>query len=96
MALGNCAGRTKPDALGRRTKELSGCARRAGPSTAVEKPYVLVMKFGGTSLGDRPRLETVASLVQGRLSRRPVLVCSAHAGVTDLLLAGAREAAEGH
>jgi aspartate kinase len=56
---------------------------------------VLVMKFGGTSLGDRARIETVAGLVRARLARRPVLVCSAHAGVTDMLLHGAREAAAG-
>jgi aspartate kinase len=56
---------------------------------------MLVMKFGGTSLGDRERLETVVELVRGRLGRKPVLVCSAHSGVTDLLLAGARAAAAG-
>ena len=56
---------------------------------------MLVMKFGGTSLGDRERIDTVVSLVRGRLERKPVLVCSAHAGVTDLLLAGARAAAAG-
>jgi aspartate kinase len=56
---------------------------------------VLVMKFGGTSLGDRERIETVVSLVRSRLAREPILVCSAHAGVTDLLLAGARAAVKG-
>jgi aspartate kinase len=53
------------------------------------------MKFGGTSLGDRERIDTVVSLVRGRLPRKPLLVCSAHAGVTDLLLDGARAAAAG-
>ena len=56
---------------------------------------MLVMKFGGTSLGDRERIETVVSLVRGRLARRPVLVCSAHSRITDLLLTGARQAAAG-
>ena len=56
---------------------------------------MLVMKFGGTSLGDRERIDTVVALVRSRLPRRPVLVCSAHAGVTDLLLEGARQAAAG-
>jgi aspartate kinase len=56
---------------------------------------MLVMKFGGTSLGDRERLETVVTLVRGRLPRRPILVCSAHSGVTDLLLSGAKAAAAG-
>ncbi|MDJ0975474.1 MAG: aspartate kinase [Planctomycetota bacterium] len=53
------------------------------------------MKFGGTSLGDREHIDTVVSLVRGRLPRRPILVCSAHGGVTDLLLDGAHAAAAG-
>jgi len=57
---------------------------------------VLVMKFGGTSLGDRERIDTVVDLVRGRLPRGPVVVCSAHSGVTDLLLAGAHRAAAGN
>ncbi len=56
---------------------------------------MIVMKFGGTSLGDKARIETVVRLVKDRLGRKPVLVCSAHAGVTDLLLEGARAAAAG-
>src|SRR5262245_3524873 len=53
------------------------------------------MKFGGTSLGDRERIDTVVGLVKSRLARKPVVVCSAHSGVTDMLLAGARAAAAG-
>ena len=56
---------------------------------------MLVMKFGGTSLGDREKIDTVVSLVRARLDLEPVLVCSAHAGVTDLLLRGAHAAAAG-
>src|SRR5262245_50635283 len=56
---------------------------------------MLVMKFGGTSLGDRERIDTVVRLVKGRLPRKPLLVCSAHSKVTDLLLEGARAAAAG-
>jgi aspartate kinase len=56
---------------------------------------VIVMKFGGTSLGDRARIDTVVSLVKERLPRKPVVVCSAHSGVTDMLLQGARAAAKG-
>lgn len=56
---------------------------------------MIVMKFGGTSLGDRERIDTVVSLVRSRLPRQPVVVCSAHSGVTDMLLAGARAAAKG-
>ena len=56
---------------------------------------MIVMKFGGTSLGDRERIDTVVALVKSRLKRQPVVVCSAHSGVTDMLLAGARVAAKG-
>ncbi|MFV1958852.1 MAG: aspartate kinase [Planctomycetota bacterium] len=53
------------------------------------------MKFGGTSLGDRARIDTMVRLVRANLPRKPILVCSAHAGVTELLLHGARAAAAG-
>ena len=56
---------------------------------------MLVMKFGGTSLGGADQIATMVRLVRGRLARGPVLVCSAHSKVTDLLLAGARAAAAG-
>ena len=58
-------------------------------------PLMLVMKFGGTSLGDSERVATVVSLVRSRLDRSPLIVCSAHGGVTDLLLQGARNASAG-
>ncbi|MDA1195827.1 MAG: aspartate kinase [Planctomycetota bacterium] len=53
------------------------------------------MKFGGTSVGDRERIDTVVALIRSRLDRKPIVVCSAHSGVTDLLLTGARRAAAG-
>jgi len=56
---------------------------------------MLVMKFGGTSLGDAERIDTMVRLVRGRLPRRPILVCSAHSLVTDLLLEGAKAASLG-
>jgi aspartate kinase len=58
---------------------------------------MIVMKFGGTSVGDAPRLREVASLTQQALqsTNQLVLVCSAMAGVTDLLIAAARAASSG-
>lgn len=56
---------------------------------------MLVMKFGGTSLGDRGRIDTVVGLIRRALPENPAVVCSAHAGVTDLLLDGAKQAAGG-
>jgi aspartate kinase len=55
---------------------------------------MIVMKFGGTSVGDAERIRAVASLVRDALPRRPVVVVSAHAGVTNALLALARQALE--
>ncbi len=46
---------------------------------------MIVMKFGGTSVADADRLRAVADIVKGRIARRPVVVVSALAGVTDLL-----------
>lgn len=51
---------------------------------------MIVMKFGGTSLGTAERIRAVAERVRERLPRRPVVVASALAGVTDLLIRGAR------
>ena len=51
---------------------------------------MIVMKFGGTSVGSAERIAHVAALVKERLSRRPILVVSAVAGVTDALIALAR------
>ena len=47
------------------------------------------MKFGGTSVAGRPQWETIAGLVHDRLDQghRVLLVCSAVAGVTNLLSA---------
>jgi aspartate kinase len=51
---------------------------------------VIVMKFGGTSVGSAERIRCVAHLVAERLDREPVVVVSAVSGVTDLLIRGAR------
>lgn len=48
---------------------------------------MLVMKFGGTSVGDGERLAGVGRLVAARRAEGPVVVVSAMAGVTDQLLA---------
>jgi aspartate kinase len=51
---------------------------------------MIVMKFGGTSVGSAERIRGVARLVQERLDRKPVVVTSAISKVTDLLIRGAR------
>jgi aspartate kinase len=58
---------------------------------------VIVMKFGGTSVGDPARIEKAAAIVRRSRERgeRPIAVVSAHAGVTDQLLALANDAQAG-
>jgi aspartate kinase len=56
---------------------------------------MLVMKFGGTSVGDAARIRDVIEIVRGRLARRPVVVVSAQSGVTNELIALAESAAKG-
>ncbi len=56
---------------------------------------MIVMKFGGTSVGDTRAIERVASIVKERLKQKPVVVVSAMAKVTDQLLAMARAAGSG-
>jgi aspartate kinase len=56
---------------------------------------MIVMKFGGTSVGDAAAIRRVAGIVTGRLQQKPVVVVSAMAGVTDQLLTLARAAGAG-
>ena len=58
---------------------------------------LVVMKFGGTSVGSAPALKQVISIVQKAVQRgdQVVVVVSAMNGTTDLLLRGARQAEKG-
>src|SRR6185503_18000037 len=58
---------------------------------------MLVMKFGGTSVGDGVRIAEVVNLVKADLTRDPkiAVVVSAMSGVTNSLLNCARSAARG-
>lgn len=53
---------------------------------------MIVVKFGGTSVGSADRILGAARLVAARRGERPLVVVSAMAGVTDLLLAIPRAA----
>ena len=44
------------------------------------------MKFGGTSLKDAPKIKSVAGIIRRFLDTKPVIVASAHHGVTEKLL----------
>ncbi|HSP35938.1 MAG TPA: hypothetical protein VLU46_16615, partial [Thermoanaerobaculia bacterium] len=54
---------------------------------------MIVIKFGGTSVGDAKRVLNAIQIVEERRDRKPVVVVSALAGVTNDLVA-ATEAAK--
>lgn len=55
-----------------------------------------VLKFGGAALADGPGVQRCCRLIVDHGGDRPVVVVSAHLGVTDLLETVARSAADGH
>jgi aspartate kinase len=57
---------------------------------------VIVVKFGGTSVGDAEAIERTAEIVKGRLDRQPAVVVSALGGATNSLLAIGEQSAKGH
>ncbi|MFT3768732.1 MAG: aspartate kinase [Minicystis sp.] len=56
---------------------------------------MIVMKFGGSSVAHRAQIEKVLAIVKSRAARAPLVVCSAHKGMTDALVNAAHEAARG-
>ncbi|HYV99000.1 MAG TPA: lysine-sensitive aspartokinase 3 [Gemmatimonadaceae bacterium] len=56
---------------------------------------MIVCKFGGTSVADAAAIRRAAEIVRGRAERRPIVVVSALAGVTNALLAIAEQASGG-
>ncbi len=64
-------------------------------STTKKKPLI-VMKFGGTSVGNAERMEGVGAIVREYAERAEiVVVVSAMGGVTDMLIRAANESAHG-
>ena len=57
---------------------------------------MIVVKFGGTSVGDAEAIERAAAIVKGRLDRQPAVVVSALGGATNSLLAIGEQSAKGH
>lgn len=56
---------------------------------------MIVVKFGGTSVGDADAIRRTAEIVRGRLDRAPIVVVSALAGTTNALIAIAEQGARG-
>jgi len=57
---------------------------------------VIVLKFGGTSVGDAEAIARTARIVKSRADQGAIVVVSALAGVTNGLIAIAEQAAKGH
>lgn len=56
---------------------------------------MIVMKFGGSSVANRAQIEKVMAIVASYRDRSPLVVVSAHKGITDALIDAARAAAGG-
>jgi aspartate kinase len=56
---------------------------------------MIVMKFGGTSVGNAEAISQVASVVRHSLARKPVVVVSAMTKITDALIRLAEESSKG-
>ncbi|MBI4440078.1 aspartate kinase [Candidatus Woesearchaeota archaeon] len=56
---------------------------------------MIVMKFGGSSVGSADRIQNVCSIIRENLDKHPVVVVSAVGGITDKLIHAAREAQKG-
>jgi len=56
---------------------------------------MIVMKFGGTSVGNADAIKNLGKIVKNQLDKTPIIVVSAVSKVTDLLIETARLAAAG-
>ena len=56
---------------------------------------MIIMKFGGTSVGSAERIRVVHDIVKSRLNRDPIVVVSAVGGITDKLINTANLAFQG-
>ncbi len=56
---------------------------------------MIVVKFGGTSVGDAAAIQRAVDIVGNRVDRKPVVVVSAMAGVTNALLTIVEQASTG-
>ncbi|MDP3764944.1 MAG: lysine-sensitive aspartokinase 3 [Nanoarchaeota archaeon] len=56
---------------------------------------MIVMKFGGTSLGNAERIKNVANIVKSYIKKKPVVVVSAVTKITDALIRLANECSQG-
>lgn len=57
---------------------------------------MIVVKFGGTSVGDADAIQRASTIVAGKVDRCPIVVVSALGGATNALLAVGEQSAKGH
>ncbi len=55
---------------------------------------MIVMKFGGSSVGNAERIRNVSEIIKSNRSRNPAVVVSAVGGITDRIINAAKNAAE--
>ena len=56
---------------------------------------MIVKKFGGSSVANRAQIEKVCAIVKAARDKSPLVVTSAHKGITNALVAAARNAVKG-
>ena len=56
---------------------------------------MIVMKFGGTSVGSAERIKEVSKIVKSHIGRKPIVVVSAVTKITDALINLAQEVEKG-
>ena len=57
---------------------------------------MIVMKFGGTSVGSAERIKNTSAIINSRLESKPIVIVSAVTKVTDMLIKLANECSLGH
>ena len=56
---------------------------------------MIIMKFGGTSVGNAERISNVCNIIKAQAKRNPIVVVSAVTKITDSLIRLADESANG-
>src|SRR3989344_1203080 len=56
---------------------------------------MIIMKFGGTSVGGANEIKNVANIVKSNIDKKPVVVVSAVKGTTDKLIELSYKSSEG-
>src|SRR5690606_22401480 len=83
----------------RRAARSDGLARSMVPPLAARvsraRHAMIIMKFGGSSVANREQIHKVLDIVRSRIDRAPLVVSSAHKGITDALVNAARTTARG-